>query len=547
MRQNLQMVPIRNDQLLQINFTTYCTDCKCFVQPETLLQAPNKQRYRTDKIPAILDHTEIHTNETYLVFSIPQRHHRVAHMTSQQPIETPPRQWISNFHIVLPDMERKRILLLPSDTGWKLPSLAVEDRLWVGKSRQIITHMREKLGLTCDFTVLRYLHRETDEEDRWDQTYLVLELHANPTEPPLGGQWVDRVNLAEVAVPDEKVRGWLLDYLDEETAGEFPPLRAPWARAGWFSATSAWMTKTLTGLERPPTGAVQQFRNLGISSLLRVPTQAGLVYLKATAKLPLFVNEAVLMTRLAERFPGQIPPPLAIEPEKGWMLLDDFGTDLGTDNASAEEVAGALRQFGALQIKSAPALEELLGLGCFDRRLSVLTRQLDLLVDHPLSRCHVKPDDLTQLRSLVPDIKKRCTELASYHLPDTLVHGDLHMGNMARNGEGYLFYDWSDACIAHPFLDMIAPYFFYGDPKIQEQMREVYLSQWTAWEPVERLREAWRLAKPLAALHQAVSYLHILIGQEEVVHEEMTDGLCEFIALTLAAMAEKKADQPDQK
>ena len=466
-------------------------------------------------------------------------------MTSQQPAETSPRQWISNFHIILPDVERKRILLLPGDTGWKLPFLAVEDRLWVGKSHQIIAHLREGLGLHCDFTVLRYLHRETDEEERWDRTYLVLELHANPTEPPLGGQWVNRVSLAGVPVSDEKVRGWLLDYLDEETAGEFPPLRAPWAKTGWFSTASAWMAETLAGLDRPPTGAVQQFRNLGISCLLRVPTQAGLVYLKATAKLPFFVNEAVLMTRLAEKFPGQIPPPLAIEPEKGWMLLDDFGADLGTDSASAEEVASALRQFGALQIKSTPAVEELLGLGCFDRRLSVLARQLDLLVEHPLSRRHAKPQDLAQLPGLVPEIRKRCTDLASYHLPDTLVHGDLHMGNMARNAKGYLFYDWSDTCIAHPFLDMITPYFFQEEPTEKMQLRDAYLSQWTDWEPIERLQKAWQLARPLAALHQAVSYLHILLGQEELIHEEMADGLCEFI--THAVVSFTKAGANDDK
>lgn len=448
--------------------------------------------------------------------------------------------WISNFHIVLPDVERKRILLLPGDTGWKLPSLAV-DRLWVGKSLQIVAHIREKLGLTCNFTVLRYLHRETNEEERWDRTYLVLELHANPTEPPLGGQWVNSVGLEELPISDQKLRGWLLDYLNKESAGEFPPLRAPWARPGWFAAASAWMTKTLTGLNRPPTGAVEQFRNLGISCLLRVPTQAGLVYLKATAKLPLFVNEAVLMTRLAEEFPGQIPPPLGIEPKKGWMLLDDFGVDVGTSNAGVEEVASALRQFGALQIKSTPLVEKLLGLGCFDRRLPVLARQFDLLVEHPLSRRHAKPTDLAQLRSLAPQIQERCTELANYYLPDTLVHGDLHVGNMARNAEGYLFYDWSDACLAHPFLDMITPYFFQEEPAEQRQLRDAYLSQWTDWEPMERLQEVWQLARPLAALHQAVSYLHILLGQEEAIHDEMADGLRDFINLTVESLAEGDA------
>ena len=38
--------------------------------------------------------------------------------------------------------------------------------------------------------------------------------------------------------------------------------------------------------------------------------------------------------------------------------------------------------------------------------------------------------------------------------PDALRHGDTHLGNIAvRNGVA-LFFDWSDACIALPFLDL---------------------------------------------------------------------------------------------
>ena len=73
-------------------------------------------------------------------------------------------------------------------------------------------------------------------------------------------------------------------------------------------------------------------------------------------------------------------------------------------------------------------------------------------------------------------------------------------------------------------------------------MRDAYLAQWVEWESVERLLEVWWLAKPFAALHQAVSYLHILIGQEELVHSEMAHGLAEFVGLALAALAGSDAE-----
>ncbi len=457
-------------------------------------------------------------------------------MSDQPTAEVVKSQWISNFHIVLPDGERRRVLLLAGDGGWTLPFLRVEGGLWVGNSHPIILALRQQLGLACDFTVLRYLRMEINEEERWDRVFLVLELHEILAAPPLGGRWMERAALAEASLADEEIRGLLLGFLDGEAEGHVPPLRAPWAQPGWFAAAGAWTVETLGALGRPPTGPVQQFRNLGISCLLRVPTAAGLVYCKATARLPLFVNEARLMSFLAPTFPGQIPTPLAIEQEKRWMLLADFGRDLREEKASAADVENLLRQWGATQAGSARLVEELLGIGCIDRRLPVLAAQIDTLATHPLTARHTQPQNLAQLQALVPALQARCAQLARYHLPDTLAHGDLHLGNVARNGDGYQIFDWSDACVAHPFVDLLAPYFFYNDPPMQEQMRGAYLSQWTAWEPLERLREAWRLAKPLAALHQAVSYLHILIGQEELIHAEMADGLRDFVGFVVKAM-----------
>jgi aminoglycoside phosphotransferase (APT) family kinase protein len=47
-----------------------------------------------------------------------------------------------------------------------------------------------------------------------------------------------------------------------------------------------------------------------------------------------------------------------------------------------------------------------------------------------------------------PDEPKPKVLLAS------LVHGDLHLGNVAKGPGGPLIFDWTDACVAHPFLDL---------------------------------------------------------------------------------------------
>ncbi|MAG36324.1 MAG: hypothetical protein CL878_08780 [Dehalococcoidia bacterium] len=43
----------------------------------------------------------------------------------------------------------------------------------------------------------------------------------------------------------------------------------------------------------------------------------------------------------------------------------------------------------------------------------------------------------------------------------------------------------------------------------RERLVDAYLSRWLDYEPLERLKEAGALAKPLGALHQEISFQHI--------------------------------------
>jgi hypothetical protein len=63
------------------------------------------------------------------------------------------------------------------------------------------------------------------------------------------------------------------------------------------------------------------------------------------------------------------------------------------------------------------------------------------------------------------------------------------------------------------------------DPHVEARLRDTYLAAWAAYEPAERLLEAWRLAKPLCALHQAISYQYIIAALEEISKPELASDL----------------------
>jgi hypothetical protein len=259
------------------------------------------------------------------------------------------------------------------------------------------------------------------------------------------------------------------------------------AARGWFAEAERWLRSTMERLGRPLTGPVRQARVWRLSCLLRAPTGDGDVWFKANTTSPLFVNEGVVMGALAGLFPGQVPAPLAVEPERGWMVLADFGEEVGWE-APMEVVEEVTQTYARMQVEATAGLPG---------------------VD---AATWLSPDEEAGLRAAVPGLQARCAELAGNAVPPVLVHGDLHLSNVARRPGGYLFFDWTDACVAHPFLDLAtirrgtAFVDAADEAELRERLRQAYLPEWASFEPPGRLARAWELAAPLGALRQAVSY-----------------------------------------
>ena len=55
---------------------------------------------------------------------------------------------------------------------------------------------------------------------------------------------------------------------------------------------------------------------------------------------------------------------------------------------------------------------------------------------------------------LVPTIAEFCARLASTGVPQTIQHDDLHDGQVFVRDGRYLFFDWGDSCVSHPFFSM---------------------------------------------------------------------------------------------
>ena len=362
---------------------------------------------------------------------------------------------------------------------------------------------------------------------------------------PFGGQWVDRAMLNDLPLAQPDQRAPLLNYLEENEDGKGSPLidprRSPWARPGWFAAASTWIEEAIREQGYTQLGPVQQLRNWSISSLLTVETSAGKLYFKAAAALPYFVNEPALMQSLSSLYPQYIPAPLKIDRERQWMLMHDYHL---VKWEKPIDVAPVMAAYGELQRASADHLEEMMAAGCIDRRLPVLATQVDSLIADPETRAALPPEEFAQLEALAPTLKELCARVATYQLPSTLIHGDLHFGNITRHEESYHFFDWTDACIGFPFVDHFTLYFDIGD--LSEENRDAgqryyerarsLLGELARFQSPQRLLEVWELARPLCALHHSISYLVIIKAVEPSTRDELYHGFPDNLRRLIASL-----------
>ena len=63
-------------------------------------------------------------------------------------------------------------------------------------------------------------------------------------------------------------------------------------------------------------------------------------------------------------------------------------------------------------------------------------------------------DEGDRLAEAMPRVGEMCDELAAYGIPETIEHDDLHDGQVYVSGGRYMFLDWGDACVSHPFFTM---------------------------------------------------------------------------------------------
>jgi Phosphotransferase enzyme family len=462
--------------------------------------------------------------------------------------------WRACIRWVVVHPDRTEVLLARRDGGLALPESERPGQVWVGDPAEVLPPLRELLG--GDPILLRCLEEVEDPSARVQRVTMVAAARA-PATPPEGTAWLGRADLTALAGgtngpglgpgdPDLA----LADRVAAELESGRPPTGPrPWTARGWHVQAEDWLATEMERLGRPLTGPAEQFRVSELSCVLRAPTAAGDVWFKSSIASPLFVNEGMVMRTLARLFPEHVPAPLAVDPERGWMVLPGIGVKVGWV-APLEVVEEVARTFAGMQAEAAGHVDLLLAAGCHDRRLDRLAARAEAWLpevgaDGRLpamdTATWLSEEEAAALAAAVPRIRARCAELAALAIPASLVHGDLHMANVAEGPRGPLIFDWTGACVAHPFLDLATIRRGTGEVDVAEaelraRLRAAYLPAWSSFESPDRLARAWELAAPLGALHQAISYRSLVASLEPPIDLHLARSTAWWLRQVLAGL-----------
>jgi hypothetical protein len=315
------------------------------------------------------------------------------------------------------------------------------------------------------------------------------------------------------------------------------PLKLPWDEPGWHGQAAEWIADQLAANGWNAVGPVETVHQRIWSIFMRVPTNRGAAFFKAPA--PPFY-EAPLTQALDHWRPDCTVPLMGVELKRGWLLSADAGSTLrsiGQTPAQVEHWLKALPIYAGLQIEMAEHVGELLSFGTPDRRLAVLPDLYSWLMAETDSlrigqELGLTPEEHRDLLDLRPRFAELCAELDSLGLPATLAHEEIHENNVLFDGERYVFTDWSDSSVAHPFFTMTVTlrataYWLKLDefgPEMM-RMRDAYLEPWTKFATREKLLPAFKLAYRLGMVNRALSWNAALRSLTEKQIEPYNDSV----------------------
>jgi hypothetical protein len=326
-----------------------------------------------------------------------------------------------------------------------------------------------------------------------------------------------------------------------------------WETPAWRAEASEWIRSTLAERSMQVRGEIEQPHIRPWSTVMRVPTDRGTLFFKASASY--LAHEAAVTEYLTDFRPELFPELYGID-RRGWMLMADAGVPLRQYVRSEKTFArwdAIMPLFAQLQKDLAAQIGDLLALGMMDRRLEILPQLFEGLLSNEPAMMIGLEDGLTaeqykQLKRSAPGFREMCERLRAAGIPESIHHDDFHDANIFLRDGRVLFTDWAESAVTHPFLSLAVMLRgagnsletfdevegFEAGPDTPEiaALRELYLSNWREYGSMEELLGLARIAE------RKVGYVNRALTWEYVISHLLPEMQTEYAGAVPAYLQE---------
>lgn len=417
-----------------------------------------------------------------------------------------PPQPADTYRLIITRRNASEVLLVPTAGAWILPRVEIERHQRVAEQLTAEAFRAWRIETYCLFV-------PTDASRRPEEAACaVMESLQQNAPPPPGTRWMPTeaadayCELSDViavgnAVAESRAYG----------TGKEPGV---FGRPGWMRELFTWAKEQIAPLGLRLTGDFRQLNASPTFALVRLETEGGAVWFKATGKPN--THELPVTVGLARLFPRYLPAVFGVRRDwNAWLAAEASGASLdeAADLLAWERAATDLAE---LQIESIEKTAELLEARLRDRRPPVLMERIDPFVSRmgefmaAQEKADPSPLSAPELRILAQALKESCGLLESTGLPNTVGHTDFNPGNIVVSDDRCMFLDWAEGCITNPLLT-----FEYlrvhmarcgiKQPGAAERLTTAYLRPWMGFYSSEDLHRALALAPLLAVFAFAVS------------------------------------------
>ena len=228
-------------------------------------------------------------------------------------------------------------------------------------------------------------------------------------------------------------------------------------------------------------------------------------------------HEARLVAHLAELAPGQVVPVLAADADRDLLLTADGGATV-RDQRRSGDVELWTRIVSDAAVLQRRVADSVVALG-----LTVLApADTVTYVADAVGRLRALPDGdprrldpavAARLEDLLPTVDRWSDRVEDLGLPLTLVHNDLHDGNVVDVGGSLRFFDFGDAVVGDPLTNLLVPMEALADalgagpndPRLH-RVADAALEVWSDLAPMAELRAALPAALQLGRVARVESW-----------------------------------------